>query len=379
MGSHRLAVLWLASFAFFFAFFLLLPTLPLYLRGLGASDGEIGLIMGCFAITSMLLRPWTGWGADRWGRRPFMLAGGVVFVLAPAGYALAGGVLALVVVRLLHGGGMALYPTAATAMVADVAPPARRGEFLGLFGAAGSIAMALGPISGIELIARLGFGGLFAVSATTALLALGLASTTRETLGVPSTGRFALASTLSGPAIAPSLVIGCLMLTYGALVTFLPLRAQTLGVNPGVFFLVYALALTLARGPAGRLSDRQGRAPVAAAGLAVAAAALGVLALSEGPLALALGGALYGLAGGLAQPALVAWCVDAVAPADRGRAMGTFFTALELAIAIGAMSSGLAVARWGFTATFLALAGIALAGALLPLGGVRPARRQGGL
>ena len=379
MSARRLPVLWLASFAFFFAFFLLLPTLPLYLRELGASDGAIGLIMGCFAITSMLLRPWTGWGADRWGRRPFMLAGALVFVLAPAGYAIAGGVLALVLVRLLHGGGMALYPTAATAMVADVAPPARRGEFMGLFGAAGSVAMALGPISGIELISRLGFTGLFGVSAVAAVLALGLAATTTETLAVPSATRFTLASTISGPAIGPSLVIACLMLTYGALVTFLPLHAQRLGVNPGIFFLVYALVLTLARGPAGRLSDRHGRAPVAAAGLALAAAALGVLALSEGTLALAVVGALYGLAGGLAQPALVAWCVDVVAPADRGRAMGTFFTALELAIAIGAMSSGLAVARWGFTATFLAMAGVALAGALLPLTRLRPARRQRGV
>jgi MFS family permease len=379
MDRRRLAGLWLASFAFFFAFFLLLPTLPLYLRQLGASDGTIGLIMGCFAITSMVLRPWTGWGADRWGRRPFMLAGALVFALAPAGYALAGGALALVAVRLLHGAGMALYPTAAAAMVADVAPPARRGEFLGLFGAAGSIAMALGPISGIELISRLGFGSLFGVSALTALLALGLAATTPETLAAPSAGRFALASTISGPAGGPSLVIGCLMLTYGALVTFLPLHAQRLGVNPGIFFLVYAVVLTLARGPAGRLSDRHGRAPVAATGLAVAAVALGVLALSEGALALAVVGALYGLAGGIAQPALMAWCVDVVAPADRGRAMGTFFTALELAIAIGAMSSGLAVARWGFTATFLAAAGVAAVGAVLPLAGLRPARPQRGV
>lgn len=372
MSTRRLLVLWLASFAFFFSFFLLLPTLPLYLRRLGASDGAIGMIMGCFAITSMLLRPWTGWGADRWGRRPFMLAGAVVFALAPLGYAVSAGVLALVAVRLLHGAGMALFPTAATALVADVAPPPRRGEFMGLFGAAGSIAMALGPISGVELLARVGFGGLFAVALVTALVALGLAFTTAETLATPSPARFTLASTISHAALGPALVIGCLMLTYGALVTFLPLHAERIGVNPGVFFLVYALVLTLTRGPAGRLSDRFGRAPIAAAGLAVAAVALGVLALSEGGLALAVVGALYGLAGGIAQPALMAWCVDVVAPADRGRAIGTFFTALELGIALGAMSSGLAVARWGFAATFLAMAGVALAGALVPLAGRRP-------
>jgi MFS family permease len=369
--TPRLVVLWLASFILFFSFFLLLSTLPLYLRRLGASDGSIGVIMGSFAITSMLLRPWTGWGADRWGRRPFMVAGAAVFAVAPIGYGVGGGALALVGVRMLHGAGMALYPTAATAMVADVAPPARRGEFLGLFGAAGSIAMAIGPVVGVSVMTHLGFTGLFLVSATTALAALGLTLVTPETLGVASRAPFSMAATLSRPALVPSLVILCLMLTYGAQVTFLPLHAERLGVNPGIFFLVYALSLTLARGPAGRLSDRLGRRPVAALGLAVAAAALVVLALGEGVLGLALSGALYGLAGGLAQPALMAWCVDVVALADRGRAMGTFFTALELGIAIGAMSSGLAVARWGFVATFLAAAVVALVGSGLALAGRR--------
>ena len=88
MSRRRLTVLWLACFAFYGSFFVLLPTLPIYLRRLGASDGAIGIGMGCFAITSMLLRPWTGWGTDRWGRRPFMLAGVTVFLLAPIGYAL---------------------------------------------------------------------------------------------------------------------------------------------------------------------------------------------------------------------------------------------------------------------------------------------------
>jgi predicted MFS family arabinose efflux permease len=59
--------------------------------------------------------------------------------------------------------------------------------------------------------------------------------------------------------------------------------------------------------------------------------------------------------------------------------MGTFFTALELAIALGAMSSGLAVARWGFAPTFLAMAGVAVAGAALPLARRRPAPPQRGV
>jgi len=128
---------------------------------------------------------------------------------------------------------------------------------------------------------------------------------------------------------------------------------------------------TLTRGPAGRVSDRIGRPPVAAVGLLLAGAALALLALSEGVLALALGGAIYGVAYGTAQPALVAWCVDGAPEDERGRAMGTFYSAVEIGIALGAISSGLAIARWGFVGTFLATAGIAGGGAALALAGPR--------
>jgi len=159
----------------------------------------------------------------------------------------------------------------------------------------------------------------------------------------------------------------CLMFTYGTQVAFLPLHADARGMNPGLFFLVFALTVALTRGPAGRLSDRLGRAPVAATGLLAAAAALVLLAFSEDAVGLAAAGGVYGVAYGTAQPALMAWCVDEASEDDRGRAMGTFYSALEIGIAIGAMISGVAVGRWGFTTTFLATAGIAVAGAVLAL------------
>jgi len=129
------AVLWLGGFAFFLSFLLLLSALPLFARRLGASDGAIGVIMAAFAVTSLLLRPITGWGADRYGRRPFMLAGAAIFAVASLAYGWVAGALGLVLVRLLHGAGMGLYPTAATAMVVDITPVERRGMVLGIYGA----------------------------------------------------------------------------------------------------------------------------------------------------------------------------------------------------------------------------------------------------
>src|SRR5258706_3903692 len=134
--------LWGGAFAFMFSYFLLMPVLPLYARRLGLSGGQIGIVIGAFALSSMVLRPWVGWASDRHGRRPLMFVGGAVFVLAPLGYGVSAGVVSMTLARLFHGAGMGVYPTAATAMAADLASPARRAETLGLFGMSGSIAMA---------------------------------------------------------------------------------------------------------------------------------------------------------------------------------------------------------------------------------------------
>jgi MFS family permease len=156
-----------------------------------------------------------------------------------------------------------------------------------------------------------------------------------------------------------------LTLTYGALVAFLPLHADTYGVNPGVFFVVYALALTAVRRPAGRVSDRRGRAPVVVVGLVVQAAALVILALAEQVWSFVAGGIVFGAGHGIAHTVVLAWAVDGAPPGQRGRAMGTVYTALELGIALGSVATGVAVASAGFTPTFLGAAAIAVLTAAL--------------
>ncbi|MGH7277386.1 MAG: MFS transporter [Candidatus Rokuibacteriota bacterium] len=203
-GAPRaLRLLWPAAFAFFFSFYLLLSALPLYASERGVRDRGIGLIIGCFAFASMLVKPWAGWATDRFGRRPLLLAGAAIFAAASIGYAWSATAVALLAVRLVHGCGMGLFPTAASAVVADIAPPERRGELLGFYGAAANVAMALGPMAGIAIAAHAGFTTLFAVSAAAALVALALSSLTGETLGAPAAVPFGVRATLSRTALLP--------------------------------------------------------------------------------------------------------------------------------------------------------------------------------
>lgn len=97
----------------------------------------------------------------------------------------------------------------------------------------------------------------------------------------------------------------------------------------------------------------------------LAGVALATLAHGGKVPTLALAGALYGIGFGAAQPSLMAWTVDLVPPADRGRAMGTFFTAFELGIGVGAIGFGFVLGHAGFSSMFLTAGALALAGGAL--------------
>jgi MFS family permease len=383
--------LWGTTLLFYLGFQLLLPVVPLYAAALGAREAQVGLIMGIFALSAMVLRPVAGDLADRIGRRPLVLLGTAIFLIAPVGYALVGGIPALLVVRLFHGTGMGFGPTAATVVATDLTPAARRGAAMGLFGLASAVALAVGPFAGGELVRRVGFVPTFLAATGIEVLALGLAWTLPETrpaaareggvTALPATPR--VAGTLarfwrrwfSTAAVYPSALVLSLYVSYGGLAALLPLFAERRGLgNPGLFYTVYALVSLAVRSPAGRLSDRAGRRIVIAPALAIAAASLAMLGFARTQGAFLAAAAFYGVGFGAAQPALLAMTADRAAPEERGRAMGTLYTAWELGISGGAILLGLSATTFGYTATWGMAAAIAALGALAALGPPRRAR-----
>src|SRR5207249_4303386 len=183
---------------------------------------------------------------------------------------------------------------------------------LGTLGPAANIAMALWPIAGSAITDRLRFVSVFwlagCVAAVAVLLTRRLPETARRREKIP----FTPGAMVSVEALVPSAVLFLVMLGYGALVTFLPIHARDQDVNPGLFFLVFALVVTAVRNYAGRLSDRLGRVAVAVGGLWLAAAALAALAVARGAGILMAAGVLYGAGFGALTTALLAWCVDLV-------------------------------------------------------------------
>jgi multidrug resistance protein len=357
----------------------LLPVMPLYAASLGGREAHVGFIIGVFALAAMVPRPIAGELADRVGRRPLVLLGTAIFALASLGYVAVHTLPALFLLRLFHGVGMGFGPTAATVMVADLTPPERRGAAMGVFGLAQAVGLAAGPYLGAALVQRAGFPVTFLAAATIEGAALALAWTLPETQPAgggaapagPAAARAGGAATrlarrwFHAAAVYPAGLLLALYLSYGGVISFLPLFAarRELG-NPGVFFTVLAIASVLVRGPAGRLSDRVGRRAVIAPALGLASVGLVLLGFAQSSRGLLGAATLYGIAFGAAQPALLAMTADRVTPETRGRAMGTFYTAWELGISGGSVLLGLCATRFGFSVMWWVAAVAAGVGAL---------------
>ena len=81
----------------------ILPILPLFLVHQDVSVGTVGIVMGAYFAAAVLAQYPSGWAADRWGHRPVIVAGLLLYGAASVAFVLvdAGGVYALL--RALQG------------------------------------------------------------------------------------------------------------------------------------------------------------------------------------------------------------------------------------------------------------------------------------
>ena len=112
---------------------------------------------------------------DKWGRRPFILFAVVAHTVLSAAYIFLNSPLLFIIIRALEGVGTAAFMPAARAYISDVIPTNKRGEAFGLFGAATSGGILLGPAAGGFIGGAFGFTMPFIFCAATGAVGLLLA------------------------------------------------------------------------------------------------------------------------------------------------------------------------------------------------------------
>jgi MFS family permease len=367
--SPAFIALAIATLAFFVAGGIVLPVASLYAKGpLGTDAAGVGVALGSFSIAALVMRPFVGWASDRFGRRPLLIVGSAVTVVALVLHLWATTVALFIAVRALLGIGEAFFFVAALAAAADLAPANRRGEAISFLSLSLYLGLAIGPAVGETVLRLTSYTGVWILAAAVAGLAAGLSWVTPETAPALDRGQPSQAGgRLIHPAgIFPGLLIMSGIWGMAGFLVFVPLHAKTLGLDgAGAALALFAGIVVGLRIFGAKLPDRIGAARLSGAALAVSALGLALLGLLPGIGGLFVGTSVLAVGVAFTFPALMALAVSRVPPAERGSVVGTASAFLDLAFGIAPASLGLIADTTGYAGAFLVSAIIAAAGSVL--------------
>ncbi|MCW2312304.1 MFS family permease [Rhodoferax antarcticus] len=136
----------------------------------GDNTSLIGLALGIYGLTQAALQFVYGMASDRWGRKPVIVAGLLVFAAGSMVAAVAPSLLWVTVGRALQGAGA--VSAAVTALLADQTRDGVRTKSMALLGVSMGLTFALSLVVAPLLAAWAGLVGIFAITSVLALLGI---------------------------------------------------------------------------------------------------------------------------------------------------------------------------------------------------------------
>lgn len=350
----------IGNFMMFFAFYLLVPVLPIYLdETFAASKSAIGSILALYALTCLLIRPFSGFMVDGFPRKVVLCVSYFLFFIFFGGYMLAGTLLAFTVVRALHGFAFGAVSVSNNTVAIDVMPAARRGSGIAYYGVANNLAMCIGPsVSMFIYQHHIGFTAIFSLSFITC--AAGMAAVScisppgRDTVRVRqplSLDRFWLTC-----AWRESINVTFVSFAYGLLTTYLAIYGkEELGLTggSGVFFMLLAAGIIMSRIFASRWINRGYITVNISVGTLILSVGYAAFTFWQTPAGYYISALIIGLGQGMFLPACQTIFINLAPNSKRGTANSTYLTSWDIGSGIGIIAGGWIVDHLGYGAAFL--------------------------
>jgi MFS family permease len=343
-----------------------LPVLPRFVHGpLDAGNVAVGVVIGSYAVTGLLLRPLAGRLADRRGRKSTVLLGSIVVAIGGFMYLLPLGVPGLIAARLVLGAGEGAVFTGGSAWVVDLAPPDRRGRVIGLYGLSVWAGLSIGPLLGELILNASNYTMVWLFAGVAPLLGALLAFRLPDPFRPAAAPKHEHHPLIAREAVRPGAALALASIGYATVAAFVVLHLDARDVGHGAtVFGAFATMVVLTRLLGGDLPDRVGPARVATAAALVEAVGLATIAVAQS-LPVALAGALaMGAAFSLLYPSLSLIVVSRVPETRRGAALGTFTSFFDAGVGLGAPLAGAAAAISGYEGAFLLAAVFAMVAAM---------------
>jgi MFS family permease len=337
--------------------------------GLATSTAVLSFVVA-FGLAKATTNFVVGRLADRVGRRNLLVAGWLLALPVPVMLAVAHSWSVVVAANVLLGASQGFAWSMTVLMKIDLAGPARRGLALGLNESAGYVGVAGAAfVTGVLAATLAPRMVVWATGAAIASVGLVLSLFARETRGHVRLEQQTYRGRRDVRTLRAAAQAGFVNNLNDAVAWGLvPLYLADHGASAtkiGVVAALYPAVWGFGQLATGWLSDHVGRAPLIVLGMLVQAGALVLLAAAGASYAAALAAAaLLGAGTALVYPALLAAVSDAVEPAARGRAVGTYRFWRDVGLVAGALLGGAAADA------FSASAAIALVGGLTAASGL---------
>jgi MFS family permease len=363
--------------------FLILPVFALYATTLpgGGDHTLVGLALGMYGLTQAALMIPFGMASDRWGRKPVIIVGLLVFALGSFLAAAAQDLHTIILGRALQGAGA--VSAAVTAMLADLTREEKRTQAMAMIGSTIGLTFAFSLAAGPAIYEWIGVPGIFALTGVLALLAIPVLA-----FVTPTPGRTAFHSDAGTNPTRLSDVLRdreLLRLDWGifalhavqmAMFVVVPFALSQDGLEAGRHWLVYLPVVLLSFAlmvPAIIHGERGGRMKPVFIG------AVGVLLLSQVVLAagqdhfwgVVAALLLFFIAFNILEASLPSLISKVAPPEAKGTAMGVYNTSQAFGLFFGGAVGGWLAKHAGFSAVFvfcalLTLSWLAVAARMAP-------------
>lgn len=356
-----------ANFLLFFGFWLLIPVLPFYLtNSFHATPSTIGIVLSCYTIAALCIRPFSGYLLDSFSRKPLYIIAYFIFTSLFIGYLLAGTLTLFIIYRVIQGFSFGMVTVGGNTIVIDIMPSSRRGEGLGYYGLMNNFAMSTGPMVGLFMHnAGVSFDTIFLSSLSSCTIGFIMASLVKTPQKTPvkrepvSLDRFIL---LKG--IPAGIVLLMLSIPYGMTTNYVAMYAKNIQLHTetGFFFTFMAIGMAISRIFSGKLVDKGKITQVIAFGFYLVifsffllTSCVHLIQWNEHVCIVAfyLVALLLGVGFGIMFPAFNTLFVNLAPNNQRATATSTYLTSWDVGIGIGMLAGGYIVEVSTFDKAYL--------------------------
>ncbi len=318
--------------------------IPKYADSLGAPAALVGFVSSSFAITALVIRPFSGPAFDSFSKRKLLIAAQLCVFAAYLGYGISDSIEMVIACRLLHGVGAGCCTPLFLAMASNSLPDRLLGSGIGIFSLGQAIAQAIGPTIGLSMSEAIGYNNSFFVGSVIMAFACVLSFMIKEAPTKRLKYKISFDRIVAKGAIKPSIVMFFLGMSYACIASFLAIYGEERGVGEiGLFFTAYAGTMLITRPLCGKLIDKYGFDKVLIPGIVCFTVSFVLIGLSKSLTGFIIAGVVGACGYGVCQPTIQSLCMRCTPKIQRGAAGNTNYIGMDCGMLCGPLVAGFVV------------------------------------